>query len=89
MSDTLSLLSGYLDRRAKQRAKAVEMLAGAFTERELRLIREAAVMGYVQGATSGPHRTAIPPDTQILHEVIDGCLSHPDLYPTITGGTDD
>lgn len=82
---TLDLLAGYIGRRAKDRQAAIERLASGFTERELRLIREAAVMGYVQGAMSGPHRTAIPPDAQIVHEVLDGCMTHPDLYPTIAG----
>lgn len=85
MSTPLEQLVGYFEIRAKQRAEARERLAVGFTERELRLIREAAVMGYVQGVQSGPHRDRIPPDSQILIEVLDACLVHSDLYPTITG----
>lgn len=86
MSTPLELIAGYLDTRAKQRTAAVECLASGFTERELLLIKEAAVMGYVQGVRSGPHRDKIPPDLQIVTEVLDACMVHDDLYPTIAGG---
>jgi hypothetical protein len=85
MMSALDLLGDYFDRRAKDRAEAVERLAAGFTERELRLIREAAVMGYVLGGMGGGHHGKIPPDGQIASEVMDACMSHPDLYPTITG----
>jgi len=84
---SIDLIAAYLDTRARQRTEVVDRLASRFTELELRLIREAAVMGYVQGVMSGPHRDKIPPDEQIVREVMDACLSHPDLYPTITGET--
>lgn len=85
----LGQLAAYLNTRAVQRTEAVDRLAANFTPRELRLIREAAVMGYVQGAMNGRHRVTIPPDEQITREVMGACLSNRDLYPTITGGFDD
>lgn len=85
MAEVSEVLAGYLQRRAEDRARAVETLLHGFTDRERALIREAAVMGYVTGAMCGPHRTRIPPDSAILQEVVDACLTHSDLYPTITG----
>jgi hypothetical protein len=60
-------LAGYLD---------------AMTPRERRLVRDAAVMGYVRGNMAGKCGDfTIPPDVEILHEVVDACLAFPDLYP--------
>lgn len=81
----LGALAGYLNLRHSQRMKAVDDRLERFSDRELGLIREAAVMGYVTGAMCGPYRDGIPSDTKILKEVIDRCMSHPDLYPTLTG----
>lgn len=81
----LDQLAGYLDTRAKERGEYVARLAAKFTERELRLIREAAVMGYVQGGMGGGHHGKIPGDRDITELVLAACMQHPDLYPTITG----
>lgn len=85
----LDMLAGYLDVRREDRRAEVERLAGTLTTREIRLVREAAVMGYVQGAKNGPYRKTIPHDSEILREVLEGCLAHADLYPVITGYTED
>jgi len=50
----LEALAGYLQIRAEQRANDVAQLAASFTPRELLLIKEAAVMGYVQGGMGAP-----------------------------------
>ncbi len=76
----------YLSTRAAQREAAVDVALSWLSPREARLVREAAVMGYVQGAINGKHRDRIPPDTKVLREVVDACLAHSDLYPTINGG---
>lgn len=81
----LGALEGYLQMRQTERGQAVDRLAETFTDRELRLIKEAAVMGYVQGAMSHPYRETIPHDRDILAQVLDGCLHNADLYPVITG----
>lgn len=88
MSDEISedQLVAYLAMRHSERMDAVERLAASFTERERRLIREAAVMGYVQGAMQGRYRDKIPSDIKILREVLDGILAHPDLYPVTAQG---
>lgn len=81
----LELLAGYLDTRAQQRAEAVRARLERLSHRERALVREAAVMGYVHGATFGPHRDKIPPDSAILAEVVEACIAHSDLYPSISG----
>ena len=81
----LDRLADYLGIRERQRREDVERLVGGLTVREVRLVREAAVMGYVQGAKNGLHRDKIPGDGEIAYEVLDACLHFPELYPTITG----
>ncbi len=81
----LDHLAEYLGIREQQRREAVERLVGGLSVREVMLVREAAVMGYVQGAKNGPYRDKIPGDGEIAYEVLDACLHFPELYPTITG----
>lgn len=73
-------LATYLTARDAQRHAAADRALGAMSERERRLVREAAVMGYVQG-TRAPAGAAVPPDTQIVATVISACQHMPDLYP--------
>jgi hypothetical protein len=47
-----------------------------------RLVREAAVLGYVNGAVSS--NAGIPPDSAILAEVSRAAHSHADLYPLLS-----
>jgi hypothetical protein len=74
----------YLADRDAQRARQVEATLAALTERERRLIREAAVMGYVRGRMH-PTDEQHPKDTAVLHEVVAACTAIPDLYPVISG----
>jgi len=82
-------LAAYFALRQQQRADAVAAVVGAMNPRERRLVREAAVMGYVRGSMAGEvagrqgvFKTKIPPDSAVVAEVVDACLSMPDLYPT-------
>lgn len=54
------------------------------TDREARILREAAVLGYVIGATHGPYRDKIPRDSDIVAEVR-AAAKHmfSDLYPLL------
>lgn len=70
--------------RAAGRAQAAADLFDTFTEREQALIKDAAVMGYVQGSMH-PKGDRCPNDGWIVRTVIEACLSHPDLYRTISG----
>lgn len=74
----------YLADRDAQRTRDVETTLTAMTERERRLVREAAVMGYVRGRMH-PAEADHPKDSAVLHEVIAACLATSDLYPVISG----
>ena len=78
-------LVAYLAARDQYHADEIRRRWDALSVRERRLVREAAVMGYVQGVLSQPggSRAAIPHDSDIVSTVIGACLSNPDLYPTI------
>lgn len=73
-------LVDYLTARDNQRVQAVADALGALSDRERALVREAAVMGYVQGRMH-PQGEPHPPNSAVLFEVIDACLAMPDLYP--------
>lgn len=77
-------LLAYFAKRQQQRAEAVEATLASLSERERRLIREAAVMGYARGRMH-PDGQDQPKDSAVLAEVIDACLAMPDLYPIISG----
>lgn len=81
-TDLPEALAAYLLKRDTARADAVNTVLTSLTDRELHLVKEAAVMGYVRG-TLHEKGEAIPKDGQILAEVIGACLALPDLYPTI------
>lgn len=85
--DLPNVIIQYIAGRDAYRAKAVAELISGLTERELLLVKEAAVMGWVQGMRH--HDLPCPPDRKILTTVIDACLAFADLYPTITGHTPD
>lgn len=79
-------LSRYFEARRAQHETDRNAVMGALTKREQALIRDAAVMGYVQGTMVPRSRSDgsdIPPDGQILASVLDGCLAMSDLYPAI------
>lgn len=83
-------LLAYLEQRWDNEAVRVVDTIGAMTVREKKLVREAAVMGFVLGtydghaaALAGERRTKIPPDRQILAEVISACLGMAEVYPTV------
>lgn len=83
-------LARYFAERERQRADDVRVTWDALSPVQQKLVREAAVMGYVRGsmagevaAHKGAFRTEIPADTAIVAEVISACLSMDDLYPTI------
>ncbi|MGW5852119.1 hypothetical protein ACWFQ8_29935 [Streptomyces sp. NPDC055254] len=75
----------YLAEQEASRARAVNQMMSRFTDRELALIKEAAVMGYVQGMRH--HDLKYPGDRQVVFLVADACRAFADLYPTIAGWT--
>lgn len=84
-ADLDDVVTRYLEAGRARRETDRNAVMSALTKREQALIREAAVMGYVQGIrAAGTGRDhGIPPDGQILASVIDGCLAMSDLYPAI------
>lgn len=92
MSLDLNALAEYLAVRDAQRAEDVTRTLDALSPRERQLVREAAVMGYVQGVryADAIGRVTIPPDRVIVHRVVDACRAFDDLYPLLGGrATDD
>lgn len=88
MPDALpEFLIRYLTERDTQRGNAVADVLASLTERELLLVKEAAVMGYVRGKIS-LSKEKVPRDSAILTEVVDACLASSDLYPVITSVTE-
>ena len=78
----------YLAKRDADRDDAVDTFLASLNDRERALVRDAAVMGYVQGRrhpASEPH----PKDSLALATVIDACLAFPDLYPAINAAPAD
>lgn len=77
----------YLQKREKARQDEYAQLMGTMTPKEQSLVREAAVMGFVQGAMAagGLPREQFPSDTEITQRVVESCQSFPDLYTTISG----
>lgn len=74
----------YLADRDEERRRAVQRTLDGLTDREQALIREASIMGYVQGVrAAGAYNATIPSDSEILRTVVDACLKFSDLYPTI------
>jgi hypothetical protein len=74
----------YFEQRERARTERVSSVLGELTERERGLIHDAAVMGYVLGSRHR-HGDDIPKDSAIVAGVVNACLAHADLYPTLTG----
>jgi hypothetical protein len=77
----------YLAEREQMRTDRLNATIHAMTQREARLVKESAVMAYVRGANFGRASGKIPNDLAIVGEVIDACLSMPDLYPVMNSLT--
>ncbi|MEU2134955.1 hypothetical protein [Streptomyces sp. NPDC018352] len=75
-------LATYLEQRDNAHADAVNAFLSTLTDRELALMKDAAVMGYVRGRTH-PQGEKHPKDSAVLIEVIDAAFAFPDLYPAI------
>lgn len=76
-------LVSYLEQRDAERADAVRDFLGSLNDRERALMRDAAVMGYVQGRRhieGQPH----PKDSAVLAMVVDACFAFSDLYPGVS-----
>lgn len=63
----------------------LSLFANRAAERERALMKDAAVMGYVQGTYHRRDVDVFPKDSWIIATVIEACLGCPDLYRTISG----
>lgn len=73
----------YLAARDQERNERFHSMLSGLTERETRLIREAAVMGYVQGTQAG-RDVPVPRDSDIVRSVLLAADTFDDLYPTLS-----
>lgn len=73
-------MQAYIDAGRRRREKTVARVLGGLEDREQRLFREAAVMGFVLGARAGT--ADVPLDRVVVSEVILACCSHADNFPT-------
>ncbi|MFY1686379.1 hypothetical protein [Plantactinospora sp. WMMB782] len=99
MTDTTSSdfppgLLDYFAARERQRAETVNRALATLSPFERRLVREAAVMGYVRGAMAGHldgrqgREQEIPKDATILVEVVGACISMDELYPYLAAASE-
>jgi phenylalanine-4-hydroxylase len=74
----------YLRHRNQFRVRRVDAMWEALTEREQALVRESAVMGFVQGVRLAPKtRSEWPRDHETVALVLDAVTSFGDQYPTL------
>ena len=83
MTELPASLITYLADRDTQRASAVDDFLNHLTPRERALVREAAVMGYIQGLMRDRSEGA-PKDSATVRLVVDACFAFPDLYPAVS-----
>lgn len=89
MSIDDEVLLRYLFGREEARRRQVHETLATLTPREARLVREAAVMGFVRGSMAGrAGQTDIPRDSDIVHEVVLGCSSMPEHYRLIAAASE-
>lgn len=88
--DVPAWMLDHLGEKLTPREAGVARVLSSMTERERALVKEAAVMGFVNGVHFQRDRKKgqrVPDDTDVLLSVIDACLSFADIYPTISGCT--
>jgi len=83
MTDLLPrFLVEYLNKQDEKRIREVNDFLKKLTERELSLVSEIAVMGYVRG-TMAPKGERMPSSAHVVTEVVMAAIHEPDLYPNI------
>lgn len=80
MTTIPNFLVDHIVARDRERAERASALLDTLTDRERRIVEDAAVMGHQMG---GPHgRRPVPPDSEIIAMVTTACPSIPtDLTP--------
>lgn len=79
----------YFAAREQQRARTVQRALDTLNPYENRILREAAVMGYVRGLMAGRAGVEQPgPDADTVAEVVGACAAMADLYPIIAAAAE-
>lgn len=95
--DLLTGLARVFASNAQRRAERAGVALSILSRHERRIVREAAVMGYVLGERAGAvkaHRGGaadgrdFPADAAIVRQVIEHCDSTSDLYPYLAAACD-
>lgn len=81
--EQLAKLLPYFQTRQQERDQAVVDKWNVLTPREQAHLREAAVMGYVQGYMDGKAGGEHRKDNEIVRLVLDAVNSFRDLYPVL------
>jgi hypothetical protein len=84
-SDLPPGMLAYFETRAQQREQDIDEHLAQFTPRERSLIRDAAVMGYVQGRMDERARIEMPRDTPIMRGVVYAALRDSEGYAVLRG----
>jgi hypothetical protein len=85
MSELPPALVTYFEARARQREQDIDTRLAELTPRERSLVRDAAVMGYVQGRLDERARVDYPKDTQITRMVVYAALREDEGYAILRG----
>lgn len=86
MTDIPAHIADYLQVRHNQQMAKVSGLLEPLTAREISLIRDAAVMGFVRGMVhAGPTIAQCPPDSDVLAEVLYALTYEAKNYKVIRG----
>jgi hypothetical protein len=87
--DTEAVIAAWRKVVREQHDARVQKILDRLSDREKALVREAAVMGFVQGVmfAGALHKERIPPDAWVLRETLDGIGGMPENFPTLSGWT--
>lgn len=79
------ILAQYILSQDRRRADRVGRVYSSLPPNIRQLVKDVAVMGYVRGLAAGRNGDYnLPLDSVVVAEVIDACLTFPDLYPAVS-----
>lgn len=78
-------LAAYFETRARQREQEIDDRVAQLTPRERSLVRDAAVMGYVQGRIDERAKVEFPKDTPIFRGVVLAALRDDENFHVLRG----
>ncbi len=85
MTDLLGEIAHLMLTDAQRRSDATKAFLDGLPPRELWLVREAAVMGFVLGERHGPVGEDFPKDSEIVTQVVTHCRSNAARFPLLAG----